>query len=164
VSRFLPLLLRLLLPAIPEKCSTSKGGGVTLGVARIDLREFKEWAMEQALDAQGGGSSLPSQKRKSTAVCGYQWMSLSPASMEELSRTKITKGHHSSGGGSGSSSSGGGGSGSGWLKGLANFGGRSNHVDEWQSRTVAPNGRLLVAVASVRALVCAARVLIRAFV
>ena len=134
--------------------SSSNGGGATLGVARIDLREFKEWAMEQALEAQGAGSSgannLPSSKRKSTAVCGYQWMSLSPASMDELSRTKITKGHHSgSGSGSGSSSSGSGG-GSGWLKGLAGLAGRSSHADEWQSRTVAPNGRLLVAVASVR--------------
>jgi len=93
---------------------------------------------------------LPSSKRKSTAVCGYQWMSLSPASMDELSRTKITKGHHSGSGSGSSSSSSGSGGGSGWLKGLAGLAGRSSHADEWQSRTVAPNGRLLVAVASVR--------------
>jgi hypothetical protein len=133
---------------------SNNGGGATLGVARIDLREFKEWAMEQALEAQGAGSSgannLPSSKRKSTAVCGYQWMSLSPASMDELSRTKITKGSHSSSGSGSSSSSSGSGGGSGWLKGLAGLAGRSSHADEWQSRTVAPNGRLLVAVASVR--------------
>ena len=38
----------------------------------------------------------------------------------------------------------------GWLKGLGlGFGGRGG-VDEWQSKTVAPNGKLLVAVAALR--------------
>ena len=55
---------------------SSSKGGATLGVARIDLQAFKEWAAEQSMaglanEGQGCGL-LASTKRKSAAVCGYQ--------------------------------------------------------------------------------------------
>jgi hypothetical protein len=53
---------------------SSSKGGATLGVARIDLQAFKEWAAEQSMagPANEGQGLLASTKRKSAAVCGYQ--------------------------------------------------------------------------------------------
>ncbi len=61
---------------------------------------------------------------------GYRWMSLSAASSDDLSRARVTNG--------------------GGLFGLFRGRGAQNAADDAQAKTLAPNGKVLVAVSCIR--------------